>query len=287
MPGPGSGLRELMAQQAPLLAPGVFDGLTAGMARQAGFAAVYASGGAIARSFGLPDLGLVGLAEMAARLGQITEAAAVPVMADGDTGHGTALQVCRTVRAFESAGIAGLHIEDQGFPKRCGHLAGKSLIAAPEMADKIKAAVDARRDDDFVIAARSDAIAVEGFEPALARAEAYREAGADILFIEAPETAEQIAAIPRRLGGALMINMFRGGRTPFTPMAELGELGYQLVIVPSDLQRAAIRAFDEVLAAIRRDGDSGAVAELLCPLPQRDEVVEQERWLDFADRFGG
>jgi len=287
MPGPGSGLRELMVQQAPLLAPGVFDGLTAGMARQAGFAAVYASGGAIARSFGLPDLGLVGLAEMAARLGQITEAAAVPVMADGDTGHGTALQVCRTVRAFEAAGIAGLHIEDQGFPKRCGHLAGKSLIAAPEMADKIKAAVDARRDDDFVIAARSDAIAVEGFEPALARAEAYREAGADILFIEAPETAEQIAAIPRRLGGALMINMFRGGRTPFTPVTELGDLGYQLVIVPSDLQRAAIRAFDEVLAAIRRDGDSGAVAELLCPLPQRDEVVEQERWLDFADRFGG
>ena len=287
MPGPGSGLKELMAKQAPLLAPGVFDGLSAGMARQAGFTAAYASGGAIARSLGLPDLGLVGLAEMAARLGQITEAAALPVLADGDTGHGTALQVRRTVRAFEAAGIAGLHIEDQGFPKRCGHLAGKSLIAAPEMADKIKAAVDARRDDDFVIAARSDAIAVEGFEAALTRAQTYREAGADILFVEAPESPEQIAAIPRRLGGPLMINMFRGGRTPFTPAAKLGELGYQLVIIPSDLQRAAIRAMSDVLAAIRRDGDSGAVAELLCPLPQRDEVVEQDRWLDFADRFGG
>jgi len=287
MPGPGSGLKDLMAKQAPLLAPGVFDGLSAGMARQAGFAAVYASGGAIARSLGLPDLGLVGLAEMAARLGQITEAAALPVLADGDTGHGTALQVRRTVRAFEAAGIAGLHIEDQGFPKRCGHLAGKSLIAAPEMADKIKAAADARRDDDFIIAARSDAIAVEGFEAALERAAAYREAGADILFVEAPETPEQIAAIPRRLSGPLMINMFRGGRTPFTPAAKLGELGYQLVIIPSDLQRAAIRAMSDVLAAIRRDGDSGAVAELLCSLPQRDEVVEQDRWLDFADRFGG
>jgi 2-methylisocitrate lyase-like PEP mutase family enzyme len=287
MPGPGEVLKKLMTGQAPLVAPGVFDGLSAGMARQAGFAAVYASGGAIARSLGLPDLGLVGLAEMAARLGEITEAAALPVLADGDTGHGTAPQVRRMVRAFEAAGIAGLHIEDQGFPKRCGHLAGKTLIAAPEMADKIKAAVDARRDDDFIIAARSDAIAVEGFEAALARAASYREAGADILFIEAPETPEQIAEIPRRLGGALMINMFRGGRTPFTPAAELGRLGYQLVIVPSDLQRAAIRAFGEVLAAIRRDGDSGAVAELLCPLPERDVVVEQENWLEFADRFGG
>jgi 2-methylisocitrate lyase-like PEP mutase family enzyme len=276
-----------MSEEAPLVAPGVFDGLSAGMARRAGFPAVYASGGAIARSLGLPDLGLVGMAEMAARLGQITEAAAVPVLADGDTGHGTSLHLGRTIRAFEACGIAGLHIEDQGFPKRCGHLAGKSLIDTAEMAGKIKAAVDARRDEDFVIAARSDAIAVEGFEAALARAAAYREAGADVLFLEAPETPAQIAAIPQRLDAPLMINMFRGGRTPFTPAAELGRLGYRLVIVPSDLQRAVIRAMDRVLAAIRQDGDSGAVADLLCPLPQRDEVVEQDRWLEFAERYGG
>lgn len=287
MPGPGSRFKKLMAKQKPLLAPGVFDGLSAGMARQAGFAAVYASGGAIARSMGLPDLGLVGMAEMAARLAQIVESAALPVFADGDTGHGTALHVRRTVRSFESAGIAGLHIEDQGFPKRCGHLAGKSLIAAGEMTDKIKAAVDARRDDDFLIAARSDAIAVEGFEAALARAAGYREAGADILFLEAPETPLQIAEIPRRLEGPLMINMFRGGRTPFTPTAELGELGYRLVIVPSDLQRAVIRSMGEILAALQRDGDSGALAEELCPLPERDVVVEQDDWLAFAERYGG
>ena len=287
MPGPGSAFKKLMTEQTPLLAPGVFDGLSAGMARQAGFAAVYASGGAIARSMGLPDLGLVGMTEMAARLAQIVDSAALPVLADGDTGHGTALNVRRTIRAFEAAGIAGLHIEDQGFPKRCGHLAGKSLIGAAEMVDKIKAAVDARRDDDFLVAARSDAIAVEGFEAALARAEAYREAGADLLFLEAPETPEQIADIPRRLTAPLMINMFRGGRTPFTPTAELGALGYKLVIIPSDLQRAVIRTLGEVLATIRRDGDSGAVTEMLGPLPQRDEVVEQDDWLAFADRYGG
>lgn len=287
MPGPGRAFKKLMDKEHPLLAPGVFDGLSAAMARQAGFAAVYASGGAIARSMGLPDLGLVGMAEMAARLAQITESAGVPVLADGDTGHGTSLHVRRTVRSFEAAGIAGLHIEDQGFPKRCGHLAGKSLIDAAEMVDKIKAAVDARRDDDFLIAARSDAIAVEGFEAALDRAESYRAAGADILFLEAPETPHQIAEIPRRLAGRVMINMFRGGRTPFTPTAELGELGYRLVIVPSDLQRAVIRCMGEILTALSRDGDSGAVADLLCPLPVRDTVVEQDDWLAFAERYGG
>lgn len=287
MPGPGRTLKKLMAEQAPVLAPGVFDGLSAGMARQAGFVAVYASGGAIARSLGLPDLGLVGMAEMAHRLGQIVEAAGVPVLADGDTGHGTALHVRRTVRSFEAAGIAGLHIEDQGFPKRCGHLAGKTLIDTAEMARKIAAAVEARRDDDFLVVARSDAIAVEGFEAALQRAAAYRAAGADVLFLEAAETPHQVAEIPRRLEGPLMINMFRGGRTPFTPTGELGALGYRLVIVASDLQRAVIRAMGEVLAAIRRDGDSGAVAELLCPLPERDVVVAQDEWLAFAERYGG
>ncbi len=287
MPGPGRAFKRLMTDQAPLLAPGAFDGLSAAMVRRAGFHAVYASGGAIARSMGLPDLGLVGMAEMAARLAQIVDSAGLPVLADADTGHGTSLHVRRTVRSFEAAGIAGLHIEDQGFPKRCGHLAGKSLIGAAEMTDKIKAAVDARRDDDILIAARSDAIAVEGFDAALQRAEAYREAGADILFLEAPETPHQIAEIPRRLGGPVMINMFRGGRTPFTATAELGALGYSLVIVPSDLQRAVIRCMGEVLEALARDGDSSAVAELLCPLPERDVVIEQDDWLDFAERYGG
>ncbi len=287
MDSAGALLRAALENQPPVVAPGVFDGLSAHLARRAGFAAVYASGGAIARSMGLPDLGLAGMAEVAGRLREIVEAAGCPVLADGDTGHGTALHVRRTVQTFERLGLAGLHIEDQGFPKRCGHIGGKSLIPAAEMAGKIAAAVAARRDPDFVIAARTDAIAVEGFDAAMARAAAYREAGADLLFVEAPETEEQVAAIPGRLPGPLMINMFRGGRTPFTPPARLGALGYQLVIVASDLQRAVIRAMTDVLAAIRNDGDSGAVADLLGPLQQRDEAVGHDDWLAWAEKFGG
>ncbi len=280
-------LRAALQDHPPVIAPGVFDGLSAHLARRAGFEAVYASGGAIARSMGLPDLGLAGMAEVAGRLREIVEAAQCPVLADGDTGHGTALHVRRTVQTFERSGVAGLHIEDQGFPKRCGHIAGKSLIATDEMVGKIAAAAAARRDPDFAIVARSDAIAVEGFDSAVARAAAYKEAGADLLFVEAPETEDQVAEIARRLPGPLMINMFRGGRTPFMPPRRLGELGYQLVIVASDVQRAAIRSISEVLAAIRRDGDSGAVADLLGPLDARDAAVEHDDWLAWADRFGG
>jgi 2-methylisocitrate lyase-like PEP mutase family enzyme len=287
MPGPETRLKRLMAESAPLVAPGIYDGLSAAMARRAGFSALYASGGAIARSMGLPDLGLVSMNEMAQRLAQIVEAAAIPVLADADTGHGTALHVRRTVRSFEAVGIAGLHIEDQGFPKRCGHLAGKNLAPMAEMVGKIEAAVEARRDPDFLIAARSDAIAVEGFEAAMERAAAYKAAGADILFVEAPETPEQIEAIPERLPGPLMINMFRGGRTPAMPLERLGALGYGLVIIPSDLQRATILAMQRVLAAISADGDSTAADALLAPLPDRDEAVEQDDWLDFAARHGG
>ena len=287
MQSSGARLKAALGGQTPVVAPGVFDGLSAHLARRAGFPVVYASGGAIARSMGLPDLGLVGMSEVADRLRQIVEAAQRPVLADGDTGHGTALHVRRTVRTFEQLGLAGLHIEDQGFPKRCGHIAGKSLVPTAEMAGKIAAAVAARRDPDFVVAARTDAIAVEGFEAAMTRAVAYREAGADLLFIEAPEDEAQMLEIPRRLPGPLMINMFRGGRTPFTPVGRLGEMGYHLVIVPSDLQRAVIRAMTDMLAAIRRDGDSTAVAELLAPLPARDEAVDHDDWLAWAERYGG
>ena len=284
---PGSRLRGLLGRTETLVAPGVFDGLSAHLARRAGFQVVYASGGAIARSIGYPDLGLIALPEVVERLRHIVEAAQVPVFADGDTGYGTALHVRRTIRTFERAGLAGLHIEDQGFPKRCGHLAGKSLIPAGEMEGKIKAAVDAREDADFLIVARTDAIAVEGFSRAIERAQGYHAAGADILFVEAPETPQQIAAIPKSLPCPVMINMFLGGRTPFTPVARLNELGYRLVIIPSDLQRAVIKTMGDVLAAIRRDGDSSAVNERLAPLAARDEAVEMDRWLAWSDEFGG
>lgn len=287
MDSPGALLRALLRENAPVVAPGVFDGLSAHLARQAGFAAVYASGGAIARSMGLPDLGLAGMAEVAGRLREIVEAAGCPVLADGDTGHGTALHVLRTVRTFERLGIAGLHIEDQGFPKRCGHIEGKSLISKAEMVGKIAAAATARRDPDFMIVARTDAIAVEGFDAAMDRARAYRDAGADMLFVEAPEDEAQVAEIPSRLECPVMINMFRDGRTPFVPAARLGEMGYGLVIVASDLQRAVIRAMTDVLGAIARDGDSGAIAHQLAPLHARDDAVDHDDWLAWAERFGG
>lgn len=280
-------LRGLLAGDSIIVAPGVFDGLSAHLARRAGFDVAYASGGAIARSIGFPDLGLVGMSEVAERLRQIAEAAEIPVIADADTGYGTALHVRRTVQAWERAGLAGLHIEDQGFPKRCGHLEGKTLIPTDEMTGKIRAAVEARSDPDFVIAARTDAIAVEGFEAALARARAYAEAGADMAFVEAPESEDQIAAIPAEVPGPVMINMFRGGKTPFVAPAKLQALGYALAIVPSDLQRAVIKTMQEVLRAIRRDGDSASAAHLLAELAVRDEVVEIDRFTDRAEEFGG
>lgn len=288
MSGAAARFREILERPGAVVAPGVFDGLSAHLARRAGFPAIYASGGAIARSLGLPDLGLATMTEVVDRLREIVEAAGdVPVLADGDTGHGTALHVRRTVRSSERTGLAGLHIEDQGFPKRCGHLEGKTLIPVEEMAAKIAAARSACSNPAFVIAARTDAIAVEGFERAMQRAEAYKQAGADLLFVEAPESEDQIAEIGRRLPRPRMINMFRGGRSPFLPAERLEALGFDLFIVPSDLQRAVIKAMSTVLEAIRQDGDSGAVADLLAPLPDRDEAVGHDDWLAWADRFGG
>lgn len=278
-------LRALLEGDGIVVAPGVFDGLSAHLVRRAGFEAIYASGGAIARSMGYPDLGLIGMREMVGRLEQIVEAASAPVIADADTGYGGALSVWRTARAYERAGVAGMHIEDQSSPKRCGHHEGKSLIAPAEMTAKIRAARDAVADPDFVVIARTDAIAVEGFDRALERARAYKAAGADMLFVEAPVDQAQIEAIAGALPGPHVINMFAGGRTPLTPIERLQALGYKLVIVPSDLQRASIRAMEGVLQVIRRDGDSASGMDLLAPIERRDEVVGLDDYMRRADRF--
>ncbi|MBE0531855.1 MAG: isocitrate lyase/PEP mutase family protein [Rhodospirillales bacterium] len=270
---PSTALRAFIARGDTLVAPGAYDGLSARLVEQAGFKAVYASGGAISRAAGMPDLGLLGMSEVVERLETMVEAVAIPVIADADTGYGNALNVQRTVRAFERAGVAGFHIEDQSFPKRCGHYDDKALVPAAEMALKIRAARDAAHDPDLVIIARTDALAVEGFEAAIARAEAYREAGADVLFVEAPESEEQIVEIARRLPTPKLINMFEGGKTPLVSEARLRELGYAIVIIPSDLQRAAIRAMRETLAMIRRDGHSGALRERMVSFKDREGVV--------------
>ena len=270
---PAAALRQLLAGDDVVVAPGVYDGLSARLARHAGFAAVYATGGGIARSMGYPDLGLLGMTEVIDRLAGIVEHAGVPVIADADTGYGNALNVRRAVREFARAGVAALHLEDQTFPKRCGHLDDKSLVPTAEMVQKLRAARDAAGVADLVLIARTDAIAVEGLDAALARARAYAEAGADVLFVEAPTSEAQIETIARSLPGPKLLNMFEGGKTPLVPLARLRALGYRIVIIPSDLQRAAIRAMQEVLAAIQRDGNSRAVAGRMASFAEREAIV--------------
>ena len=272
-------LRELLRAGDVVVAPGVWDGLSARLVARAGFPAAYATGGGIARSMGYPDLGLLSLSEIASRLANIVEHAGVPVIADADTGYGNALNAQRAVREFERAGVAGLHLEDQTFPKRCGHYDDKSVVPTAEMAQKLRAARDAMTDSDIVLIARTDALAVEGLDAAVERAQAYAAAGADVIFIEAPVSMEQIEAIARRVPQPKLINMFQGGKTPLVPVARLKTLGYQIVIIPSDLQRAAIRAMDDVLAAIARDGSSAALAERMASFTEREAVVDTAAYL--------
>jgi 2-methylisocitrate lyase-like PEP mutase family enzyme len=268
-----------------VVAPGVYDGLSARLARQAGFAAVYATGGGIARSMGYPDLGLLGMTEVIERVAGIVEHAGVPVIADADTGYGNALNTRRAVRAFVRAGVAALHLEDQTFPKRCGHLDDKAVIPPAEMAQKLRAAREAAGADDLVLVARTDALAVEGLEAAVARAHAYLAAGADVIFVEAPTSEAQIETVARRVPGPKLINMFEGGKTPLVPLTRLDALGYRIVIIPSDLQRAAIRAMQETLAAIKRDGNSRAIADRLATFAERETLVGTPEYLGLDERY--
>jgi 2-methylisocitrate lyase-like PEP mutase family enzyme len=270
---PTTTLRTLIAGDTIVVAPGVYDGMSARLVQRAGFTAVYATGGGIARSMGYPDLGLLGLTEVADRLGVIVEHAGVPVIADADTGYGNTLNVRRTIREFERAGVAALHLEDQTFPKRCGHLDDKTVVPTGEMVQKLRAARDAATDDDLVLIARTDALAVEGLDAAIDRALAYAAAGADVIFVEAPTSEAQMATIAKRVTAPKLLNMFEGGKTPLVPLDRLQALGYRIVIIPSDLQRAAIRAMQDVLAAIRRDGNSRALAERMASFTEREAIV--------------
>ena len=254
-------LRERLSRKPIVIAPGVFDALTASIATDAGFEALYVSGAAVSYTrLGRPDIGLLTLSEMADVVRNIRERVETPLIVDADTGHGNALNVQRSVRLFERAGANAFQLEDQSLPKRCGHLAGKSLVSAKEMVGKIKAAVDARADARTLLIARTDAIAVEGFEAAVERAALYAQAGADVLFIEAPRDREQLVGI-----GALfdqrvpmMANMVEGGRTPVLPASELEALGYSLVIFPGGIVRAMARSARDFYQTLHRDGTSDA-----------------------------
>ena len=257
MPEATPTLRKRLNQNRILLAPGVFDGLSALVAAQAGFEALYLSGASIAYTrFGRSDVGLVSMTEVAEVLGAIRERVELPLIVDADTGFGNALNVMRTVRVFERAGASAIQIEDQATPKRCGHLEGKALISPAEMVGKIKAALDARRSADTLIVARTDAIAVDGMAAALDRAERYADAGADLLFVEAPPGIDEMRAIAARLGARtpLLANMVEGGKTPILSAEELGKLGYRIAIFPGGLPRALARCMIEYFASLKAHG---------------------------------
>nr|WP_042188629.1 isocitrate lyase/PEP mutase family protein [Kibdelosporangium sp. MJ126-NF4]CEL18356.1 Methylisocitrate lyase [Kibdelosporangium sp. MJ126-NF4]CTQ97841.1 Methylisocitrate lyase (EC 4.1.3.30) [Kibdelosporangium sp. MJ126-NF4] len=272
-------LREMIDGDGIHVAPGAFDGLTARLVEQSGFDLVYASGGAIARSFGVPDIGLLSFTEVADRLTAMAEVTSLPILADADTGFGNEVNAVRAIQVYERIGMAGLHIEDQTFPKRCGHLDDKSLVPVEEMVLKLRTMLAARTDPDFVVIARTDAIAVEGFDAALKRARAYLDAGADVIFVEAPESVEQIEAIAEAIPHPKLINMFHGGKTPVVDRDRLRALGYRLVIIPSDLQRAAITAVRRTLRTIMADGDSSAVRDDLISFAEREEIVRTNEYL--------
>ncbi len=279
-------LRKLLASGRIAVAPGAYDGLSARLVEQAGFPAVYASGGAIARSAGVPDIGLIAVDAIVDRLASMADVVSLPIIADADTGYGNALNAQAAARAFERAGVAAFHLEDQTFPKKCGHYDDKGLVGAAEMVQKLKAMRDALHDPDFVVVARTDAIAVEGFSAAIDRASAYLGAGADVIFVEAPTSETDIAEIAKRLPGWKLINMFEGGKTPLLPVSRLEALGYHIVIIPSDTQRAAAKAMQRVLVAIARDGSSASLRDDMVSFKERETIIDTAAYLERGKRYG-
>jgi 2-methylisocitrate lyase-like PEP mutase family enzyme len=265
-----------------LVAPGVYDGLTATLAEQAGFEALYLSGAAVAYTrLGRPDIGLTSVTEMADTMTLIADRTALPVIIDADTGFGNALNAQRTMRLYERAGAAALQVEDQSYPKRCGHLGDKSLIPAAEMAGKLAAMADARQSNETLIIARTDAIAVEGFDAAIDRAERYLAAGADVLFIEAPRSAEQLSAIARHFAGRtpLLANMVEGGATPVQSAADLQELGFDIVIFPGGIVRALARCAQDYYASLNHHGSNRPFADRMHDFAGLNRVIGTDEML--------
>jgi len=283
-----SGLAARLRRRPILLAPGVFDGLSAALAEAAGFEALYLSGASLAYTrLGMPDVGLVTQSELVDALARIRERTELPILVDADTGFGNALNVQRTIRLLERTGASAVQIEDQVTPKRCGHLAGKSLISTAEMVGKIRAALDARKSPEFLIVARTDAIAVEGFERALERARAYAEAGADLLFVEAPRSLEELAAVPQRLAGGppLVANIVEGGSTPALDAAALERLGYAVVIFPGGLVRALAKTAQEFFRCLGAHGTTAPFRERMLDFPGLNALLGTEALLARARRY--
>ncbi|HXH82771.1 MAG TPA: isocitrate lyase/PEP mutase family protein [Candidatus Tectomicrobia bacterium] len=279
-------LRALVEQKQGLVVPGAYDGVSARLVERAGFPAVYMTGfGTSASRLGLPDLGYAGLAEMADHARNLAAAVSIPLIADADTGYGNALGVRRTVRTYEAAGVAGLHIEDQVTPKRCGHLQGHQVIAREEFAGKIRAAAEARTDPDLLIIARTDAISAVGFDEALRRGEAAAKAGADVLFVEAPRDERQVERIAAAFDTPLLYNYAPGGRSPLLPFARLRALGYAVIILPVDTLLVAARAIGDFLGELRARDGVEALADRYLPFAEFNELVGVTEHLQLAERY--
>ena len=279
-----SRLRALLQREPMVVAPGAYDCITARLIEQAGFCAVYMTGAGTAAALGYPDFGLVTMSEMVGNAGRIADAVNVPVIADADTGYGNELNVVRTVGAFEKSGVAGIHIEDQEFPKKCGHLEGKAVIPREDFAAKIRAAATARRDQDFLIIARTDARAVAGLDEAVARANAALAAGADMAFVEAPQTLEEVAAVPRLVNGPCLLNVVRGGKTPDLDLHEAEAMGYRLAIVPGLLLQSVVGICDRMLAELRT-GHRHPTPVRDLSLPEMFRRFGAEQWDVLRTRF--
>ena len=280
-------LREMLAGTEPVLAPGAYDGLTARLVEKAGFEAVYMTGfGTAAALLGRPDIGLLTFSEMVDNARRIAQAVKVPVIADADNGYGNPINVIRTVREYEAAGVSAIHIEDQMAPKKCGHMEGKQVISASEMVEKVRAAVEARRSEDFVIIGRTDARAVEGIDGALERARSYRDAGADVLFVEAPQSEEEIAAVAEAFPDVpLLFNWVESGKTPPVPLERLKELGFRLIIFPVSTLLAATRSIQEVLNQIRADGSPIGAMDQLLPVGEFMDFIGLPEIQELEERF--
>jgi 2-methylisocitrate lyase-like PEP mutase family enzyme len=281
-------LRQQLSDGPIVVAPGIYDALGASLAQQAGFRTLYLSGASIAYTrFGRPDIGLVGMSEVAETLSVIRERVELPVVVDADTGFGNALNVQRTVALFERSGASAIQIEDQTLPKRCGHLTGKTLVSTGEMVGKVKAACDARRSDETLIVARTDAIAVEGLSQALDRARAYVEAGADIAFVEAPRSLEEMKQVVATLGGRvpLIANMVEGGSTPALDAAALQGLGFKLAIFPGGLVRAIGRLMQDYFASLQRHGSTEPFRNNMLDFVGLNEVLGTAEMLERGKRY--
>jgi 2-methylisocitrate lyase-like PEP mutase family enzyme len=279
-------LRSLVVPKAGLVVPGVYDGVSARLVERAGFPAAYMTGyGTSASRLGLPDLGYAGLAEMADHARNLAAAVSIPLIADADTGYGNALGVRRTVHTYEAAGVAALHIEDQVAPKRCGHLSGHQIVPLAEFAGKIRAAVEARRDPDLMIIARTDAISAVGVDEALRRGEAAARAGADVLFIEAPRDEAEVERIAGAFDTPLLYNYASGGRSPMLPFPRLRALGFAILILPVDTLLVATKAITAFLAALRAGDDVRALGDLAMPFAEFNALIGAADQMALADRY--